>query len=169
MAEILNDLKLAALNISGTSNASPQATHKNGSLIVSANATLNPIDSGKIVFLERDDDGAVTVTLPDTADLSLGARYTLVQTDAIDADDSIVIQTGGSPDILSTGSFATNSDNIVKPDASDTKLTATGADTDCQHGPGSVIDCQVVGQNRWLFQVNSRATGAGANNTYVFS
>ena len=102
-----------------------KSTHKNGSLIVSANATLNPIDSGKIIFLERIDDDTLTVTLPDTADLTLGARYTLVQTDVIDAGDSIVVQTGGSPDILSTGSYAPNSTNLARPDASDTKVTAT--------------------------------------------
>lgn len=169
MAEILNDLKLAALNIGGTSNASPQATNKNSSLVVGANTTLNAIDSGKIIFLERIDDDTLTVTLPNTADLTLGARYTLVQSDVIDADDVIVVQTGGDPDFLSTGSYAPNSSTLVRPtDNNDTKLTVTGADTNCQHGPGSVVDCQVVAQNRWLMQVNPNLTGTGSV-AYAFS
>jgi hypothetical protein len=66
MAEILNDLKLAALNIGGTSNGSPQATHSDSSKIVADNTTLKASESGIIVFSGQKAGANYTVTLPST-------------------------------------------------------------------------------------------------------
>ena len=76
MAEILNDLKLSALNISGTSNGSPQPTHSDSSVLISSNVSLSGLDSGKIFYVQDNSAGPITVTLPGTANVNVGARYT---------------------------------------------------------------------------------------------
>ena len=169
MAEILNDLKLAALNISGTSNASPQPTHSDSSVLISSNVSLKGVDSGKVFFVQDNSGGPITVTLPGTANVSVGARYTLVQ-EGFNAsgEDSLIVRTLGSEERFSTGSHALNNSGLVKAMGGENVLTATGAATNCNHSVGSVVDCQVVAPNRWLVKVDAVVTGTGSD-AYAFS
>ena len=167
MAEILNDLKLAALNISGTSNGSPQQTHSDSSVLISSNVSLSGFDSGKVFFVKENSGGPITVTLPGTANVDIGARYTLVQ-ESFDAQDSLIVRTLGSEEKFSTGSHALNSGGLVKAMGAENVLTATGAATNCNHSPGSVVACQVVAPNRWLVKVDVVVTGNGSD-AYAFS
>jgi hypothetical protein len=167
MAEILNDLKLAALNISGTSNASPQPTHSDSSALISSNVSLSGLDSGKVFFVQDNSGGPITVTLPGTANVSIGARYTLVQ-ETLDNEDSLIVRTLGGDERFSTGSHALNNNGLVKPAGVENVLTATAAATNCNHSVGSVVDCQVVAPNRWLVKVDAVVTGTGSA-AYAFS
>jgi len=167
MAEILNDLKLAALNISGTSNASPQPTHSDSSVLISSNVSLSGFDSGKVFFVQDNTGGPITVTLPGTANVNIGTRYTLVQ-ESLDAEDSLIVRTLGSEERFSTGSHALNSTGLVKAMGGENVLTATAAASNCNHSIGSVIDCQVVAPNRWLVKVDAVVTGTGSA-AYAFS
>lgn len=167
MAEILNDLKLAALNISGTSNGSPQPTHSDSSVLISSNVSLSGLDSGKVFFVQDNTGGPITVTLPGTANVNIGARYTLVQ-ETMDNEDSLIVRTLGSEERFSTGSHALNNNGLVKAMGGENVLTATAAATNCNHSVGSVIDCHVVAPNRWLVQVDAVVTGTGSA-AYAFS
>jgi hypothetical protein len=171
MAEILNDLKLAALNIGGTSNGSPQATHSDSSKIVADTTTLKASESGIIVFSGQKAGANYTVTLPSTSELSLGARFTFVQTALLEAGEDLVIDTAATTEYFSTGSHALNSGGVAKPsNGVQNRFTVDGADTNCQHGIGSVIECQLVSSNKWLLQVpNPKVVGTGGAATYAFS
>lgn len=169
MAEILNDLKLAALNISGTSNGSPQPTHSDSSVLISSNVSLSGLDSGKVHFVQDNNGGPITVTLPGTANVNIGARYTLVQEGFnVSGQDSLIVRTLGSEERFSTGSHALNNNGLVKAMGAENVLTATGAATNCNHDIGSVIDCHVVAPNRWLVQVDAVVKGTGSA-AYAFS
>lgn len=167
MAEILNDLKLAALNISGTSNASPQPSHSDGSVTFAGTRSLRVVDSGRIHFCAT--NGATsTLTLPATSDLSLGDKYTLVQNAAPEAQ-VLVVRTASSSDTFSDGSYLLNSNGaadgvkgLVQPgNATCQAFFVRNAATNAAHGVGSTIDCQVVASNKWLLVGRGESSGEG--------
>ena len=168
MAEVLNDLKLAALNISGTSNASPQPSHSDGSVTFTGTRSLRVVDSGRMHFCAT--NGATsTLTLPATSDLSLGDRYTLVQNATPEAQ-VLVVRTASSSDTFSDGSYLVNSNaaadgnaaELVQPgNATSQALFVRNAATNAAHGIGSTIDCQVVAPNKWLLLGRAEPLGTG--------
>lgn len=170
MAEILNDLKLAALSLS---NAAPQPTHIDGSVTLSGNATsLESFDAGKNHFGAT--AGATNVlTLPATNDVSVGSRYPIIQNAAPEAQ-VLVVRTASSSDTFSSGSYVVNatSNDMAQPgNATCQALFVINAATDAAHGIGSVLDCQVVAPNKWLLvgRGASAGTGATAANNYQWT
>lgn len=168
MAEILNDLKLSALKLSSTSNASPQPTYSDGSVTFTGTYTVSASHSGRPHFCST--NGATsTVTLPNITNLSLGDRFNFIQ-NATPETQVLVITTSGS-DTFSEGSYLVNSNaagettggELVLPgNITCTAFMVRNTVTNAAHGIGSTLDCQVVAKNRWLLVGRAEPLGAGA-------
>ena len=165
MSEINTDIKINQLNInSNTSNSSPLPTNSDSSLTISSDTIIREIDNGKTIFTGQNIGNTYTITLPTTTVLPLGSRFIFVQQIPIETDDGIIIKTFGNNDSLSTGSYGLNSSGLVRTsNGICNSLRIIGNDDNCQHGLGSIVDCQVVSLNRWLISIKSMIEGTGSD------
>lgn len=175
MAEILTDLKLSALKLSSTSNASPQPTFSDGSVTFNGSHTVQADHSGRIHFCSTN-GGNSTVTLPEITNLSLGDRFTFVQ-NATPESAVLVLKTNSSADTFSDGSYLVNSNSsgdgnaaeLVQPgNATCQAFFVRNAATNAAHGVGSTLDCQVVAQNKWVLVGRSEPLGTGASGSDAY-
>ena len=161
MAEIQTDLSVSSISLS---NAAPQATHSDGVVTVTGNATqLQLSDSGRNHFAAT--DGATNViTLPSGYDTPVGSRYPIIQNAAPEAQ-VLVIRTASNSDTFSSGSYVVNAqqDEIIQPgNAVCQAFFVKNAATNAAHGIGSLLECQVVAPNTWLLIGKGEAAGTGA-------
>lgn len=165
MSEINIDVKINQLNLySNTSNGSPLPTNSDSSLVISSNTTIREIDNGKTIFIGQNIGNTYTITLPTTTILPLGSRFIFIQQIPIETDDGIIIKTFENNDFISTGSYGLNNSGLVRTsNGICNALRIVGNDDNCQHGLGSIIDCQVVSLNKWLFKINSIIEGTGSD------
>ena len=165
MSEINTEIKINQFNIcSDTSNGSPLPTNSDSSLVISSDTTIREIDNGKTIFTGQNIGNTYTVTLPTTTVLPLGSRFIFIQQIPIETDDGIIIKTFGDNDFFSTGSYGLNNSGLVRTsNGICNALRITGNDDNCQHGLGSVVDCQVVSLNKWLVKIQSIKEGTGSD------
>lgn len=163
MSEVFTDLKLNTVQICNKSNASILPTNSDSSLVMSSDTNISALDNGKTIFLGQNIGNTYTLTLPSTNNLPLGARYSFLQLMPLETDDGIIIRTNKDNEYLSTGSFGLNNNGLVRTsNAICNALRIIGNDDNCQHGLGSLIECQAVASNKWRIQVDGKIEGTGS-------
>lgn len=164
MAEFFTDLKLDTLQLCNKSNASTLPTNSDSSLVISSDTNLNAFDNGKTIFLGQNIGNTYTLVLPSTSNIPLGTRYTFLQLIPLETDDGIIIRTKEDNEYLSTGSFGLNNSGLIRTsNGTCNALRIIGNDDNCQHGLGSLIDCQCVSLNKWRIHVDGNVSGTGSD------
>lgn len=164
MSEFFTDLKLDTLQLCSKSNASILPTNSDSSLVISSDTNINALDNGKTIFLGQNIGNTYTLILPSTSNIPLGTRYTFLQLIPLETDDGIIIRTKEDNEYLSTGSFGLNKSGLIRTSNSICNvLRIIGYDDNCQHGLGSLIECQCVASNKWRIHIDAVVTGTGSD------